>query len=70
MDRKLVGISTVLVAVVLLTWIASPNFLSGGNLETLLYRTSLYGIISIGAAFVIVTAGLGNRLFNHLLFVF
>ena len=36
----------------------TPSFLSAGNLETLLYRTSLYGIISLGAAFVIVTGGI------------
>src|SRR5690606_4611165 len=57
-DKKLLGIVAVLAAVVTLTWLQSPNFVSGGNLETLLYRTSLFGIISIGAAFVIVTGGI------------
>ena len=57
-DRKLLGIVAVLAAVVFAASLQSANFLSGGNLETLLYRTSLYGIISIGAAFVIVTGGI------------
>src|SRR5690606_8464229 len=57
-DKKLLGIVAVVAVVVGLTWLQSPNFLSGGNLETLLYRTSLFGIISIGAAFVIVTGGI------------
>lgn len=57
-DRKVLGILAVLVVIVVITTLRSPNFLSGGNLETLLYRTSLYGVISIGAAFVIVTAGI------------
>ncbi len=57
-DRKLLGIVAVLAAVVVAASLQSSNFLSGGNLETLLYRTSLYGIISIGAAFVIVTGGI------------
>ena len=57
-DRKLIGIVSVLAAVVALTAWQSPHFLNDRNIETLLYRTSLYGIISIGAAFVIVTGGI------------
>jgi len=58
MNAKVLGILAALVLVVGFTWWQSPNFASASNLETLLYRTSLYGIISLGAAFVIVTGGI------------
>lgn len=57
-DRKVLGILAALVFVVVVTWLQSPNFATAGNIETLLYRTSLFGIISIGAALVIVTGGI------------
>src|SRR5687768_317715 len=36
----------------------SSSFYGGYNLENLVRRTSLYGILSIGAAFVIITGGI------------
>ena len=56
--RKILGISALLVVVCVLTALASPSFLSGYNLENLIRRTALFGIISIGVAFVIVTGGI------------
>ncbi len=56
--RKVLGISALLLVVCVITAIASPNFLSGYNLENLVRRTALFGIISIGVAFVIVTGGI------------
>ena len=56
--RKILGISTLLVVVCVLTAFASSSFLSGYNLENLIRRTALFGIISIGVAFVIVTGGI------------
>jgi len=58
MSRNFWGIAVALVVVVAIATLVTPNFLSGRNLETLLYRTSLFGIISLGAAFVIVTGGI------------
>jgi ribose transport system permease protein len=55
---KVLGIVGLLVAVCLLTAIFSPAFYSGFNLENLLTRTSLFGILSIGAAFVIISGGI------------
>ncbi|MEN9678349.1 MAG: Ribose transport system permease protein RbsC [Verrucomicrobiota bacterium] len=56
--RKILGISALLLVVCVLTAFASSSFLSGYNLENLFRRTALFGIISIGVAFVIVTGGI------------
>ncbi len=57
--KKILGIVGLLVVVSLLTAIKSPeSFLSAYNLENLLRRGALFGIISIGAAFVIITSGI------------
>ncbi|MBK8977985.1 MAG: ABC transporter permease [Planctomycetes bacterium] len=58
MNRKLIGIVTVLAVVVAAAALQSPTFLSGPSVESLLARTALYGLLSIGAAFVIVTGGI------------
>ena len=55
---KILGIFGLLVAVCLLTGLLSSSFYGGYNLENLIRRTSLYGIISLGAAFVIITGGI------------
>jgi ribose transport system permease protein len=55
---KVLGILGLLVAVCLLTGMLSSSFYGGYNLENLVRRTSLYGILSIGAAFVIITGGI------------
>ncbi|SVB57715.1 uncharacterized protein METZ01_LOCUS210569, partial [marine metagenome] len=39
--------------------IAVPeSFLTGNNIENLLRRTAMYGVLGIGVAFVIITAGI------------
>ena len=55
---KVLGILGLLVVVCVLTGLQSSSFYGGYNLENLLRRTSLYGIISIGAAFVIISGGI------------
>jgi ribose transport system permease protein len=55
---KVLGILGLLVAVCLLTASLSSSFSSAYNLENLLRRTSLYGILTIGAAFVIISGGI------------
>jgi ribose transport system permease protein len=55
---KVLGIVGLLVVVCALTSSMSSNFYGGYNLENLLRRTSLYGLLSIGAAFVIITGGI------------
>ncbi len=56
--RKILGITVLLLVVCVITAMASNSFLSGYNLENLIRRTALFGIISIGVAFVIVTGGI------------
>lgn len=56
--KKILGITALLVVVCVLTALASNSFLSAYNLENLIRRTALFGIISIGVAFVIVTGGI------------
>jgi ribose transport system permease protein len=63
--KKILGIAGLLLAVALVTtflsWDASSGsytFLGATNLENLLQRIGMYGILSVAAAFVIVTGGI------------
>lgn len=56
--KKVLGIFGMLVVIIVLTSIGNPGFLSGYNLENLLRRVSLYSILSLGAAFVIMAGGI------------
>ena len=55
---KVVGILGLLIIVCFLTGLLSSSFYGGYNIQNLLRRTSLYGILSIGAALVIMTGGI------------
>ena len=50
--KKILGIAGLLALVCLVTGIISPTFFTTGNVENLFQRSALFGIISIGAAFV------------------
>ncbi len=56
--KKTFGILGLLIVVFLATAYMADSFLTPFNLENLLRRTSLFGIISIGVAFVIITGGI------------
>ena len=56
--KKTLGISIILVVVCVVTAVINPNFLNPYNAENLVNWTSLFGILSIGAAFVIITGGI------------
>ncbi len=56
--KKILGIVGLLIAVFTLTWAIEPKFASAYNLQNIVRWTSLFGIISIGAAFVIITGGI------------
>src|SRR5689334_18849594 len=56
--KKLLGIFGLFLVVFVVTSVANPQFVSAYNLQNLVSWTSLFGIISIGAAFVIVTGGI------------
>jgi ribose transport system permease protein len=55
---KIIGILSLLAVVCVYTALASDNFLKLGNLENVVHRTALFGILSIGVAFVIITGGI------------
>ncbi|MFM1769999.1 MAG: Ribose transport system permease protein RbsC [Verrucomicrobiota bacterium] len=56
--KKLLGILGLLVFVCVATALMSDRFLTPYNLENLVRRTALFGILSIGVAFVIITGGI------------
>ena len=56
--KKTFGILGILLVVFIATAIGNPNFLTAYNMFNLLERASLYGIIGIGVAFVIITGGI------------
>src|SRR5258707_6075477 len=58
MMKKLLGISGLFLAVFVATSVTNPQFVSAYNLQNLISWTSLFGIISIGVAFVIITGGI------------
>jgi ribose transport system permease protein len=56
--KKLLGILGLFVFIFVVTALREPKFASAYNLQNLVGWTSLFGIISIGAAFVIITGGI------------
>lgn len=56
--KKNLGILCLLIFVCVFTALFSEGFLSEFNIENLIRRTALFGIISIGAALVIITSGI------------
>jgi ribose transport system permease protein len=52
------GLAAVVVLLVIGFGIASPNFLSGGNLLAILLQASVVGILALGQTFVLITAGI------------
>ena len=56
--KKILGILGLLVFVCVATALMSDRFLTPYNLENLVRRTALFGILSVGVAFVIITGGI------------
>jgi ribose transport system permease protein len=56
--KKILGILGLFVFVCVATALASEYFLTAFNIENLLRRSALFGILSIGAAFVIIVGGI------------
>jgi ribose transport system permease protein len=56
--KKLLGIFGLFVFIFVATALREPNFTSAYNLQNLIGWISLFGIISVGAAFVIITGGI------------
>lgn len=58
MSLKNVGIFALLILIVVVATSFNGNFVSPANVKTLIRDTSLYGLISIGVAMVIITGGI------------
>lgn len=56
--KKNLGIFLLLVAVCVFTAVQNQNFLGAYNMENVIKWSSLYAILGIGAAFVIITGGI------------
>lgn len=56
--KKLVGILVLFIVVFGFTAMQNPKFVSAYNMQNLLNWTGLFGILGIGAAFVIITGGI------------
>lgn len=56
--KKILGILGLLIFVCVATALMSDRFLTEFNIENLIRRSALFGILSIGAAFVIITSGI------------
>ncbi len=56
--KKILGIFGLLLFICVMTAMLSDRFLTEFNVENLIRRSALFGIISIGAAFVIITGGI------------
>lgn len=56
--KKILGIFVLLVTICTFTAIMNPNFLNPYNVQNTLRWTALYGVISIGVAFVIISGGI------------
>ena len=57
MKKNVLGIAALLVVIFVLTALINPKFLNAYNMQNLLKWSSLYGVMSIGVAFVIITGG-------------
>ena len=58
MQLKNVGIFALLLAIIVVATMINGNFVAPANIKTLVRDTSLYGLISIGVAMVIITGGI------------
>ncbi len=56
--KRIGGIAVLLVVIMLVTTIANPRFLNPYNIRNIMRWTGLFGILSLGAAFVIITGGI------------
>lgn len=58
MQLKNIGIFALLILIIVVATTINGNFVSPANVKTLIRDTSLYGLISIGVAMVIITGGI------------
>ena len=56
--KRIAGIILLLALIVLITAIINPQFISAYNIRNILRWTGLFGLLSLGAAFVVITGGI------------
>ncbi len=56
--KKILGIFALLIIICVVTTLYEPQFVTPFNVENLIRWTALFGIISIGVSFVIITGGI------------
>lgn len=56
--KKVFGVAGVLIVIIVATCILNPDFGKPYNVQNILQRTALYGILGIGASFVIMSGGI------------
>jgi ribose transport system permease protein len=57
-ERTAAGVFLVLLVIIIVTGAVNPRFFSGYNLQTLSRQIVIFGLLSIGETFVIVTGGI------------
>ena len=58
MKKNIIGIFSLLVVIFIITAIINPKFLNAYNMQNLIKWSSLYAVMSIGVAIVIITGGI------------
>jgi ribose transport system permease protein len=58
MKKNIIGIFALLVVIFVITAIINPKFLNAYNMQNLIKWSSLYAVMSIGVAMVIITGGI------------
>ena len=58
MKKNILGILGLLIAIFVVTAVLNPKFISAYNMQNLIKWSSLYAIMGIGVAFVIITGGI------------
>ena len=59
MKKNILGILGLLIAIFAITAVLNPKFISAYNMQNLVKWSSLYSIMGVGVAFVIITGGSG-----------
>ena len=58
MKKNIIGILGLLIAIFAITAVMEPKFVSAVNMHILVKWSSLYAIMGVGVAFVIITGGI------------
>ena len=58
MKKNILGILGLLIAIFVVTALLNPKFISAYNMQNLIKWSSLYAIMGVGVAFVIITGGI------------